>query len=136
MVPAALDDLYEQLRHQGQYEVTITNMPGYAKVVAALTCEHHLQPLPAKPVMVGFRADVACYREQQTHESLYIPKSKAFPDSKQGVKDAFEYLKESVAYMSRRGFCGACLALERPRKCLRIRGADVCGQCLLKKAIE
>ena len=112
----------------------------------SLTCQATLrssQPLPASTTCSPYlrsrswwASGRTCYREQQTHESLYIPKSKAFPDSKQGVKDAFEYLKESVAYMSRRGFCGACLALERPRKCLRIQGADVCGQCLLKKAIE
>ena len=69
-------------------------------------------------------------------EYPYIPRQRAFPDSKQGVKDAFEFLKESVAYVSSRSFCDDCLALERPRKCFRIQGADVCGQCLLKKALE
>ena len=57
--PQLLGDLYEQLRNRGTYEVTITTMPGYAKVVAAICCEHRRKQ--KETAMVGFLASVACY---------------------------------------------------------------------------
>ena len=137
--PQILDGLYDQLLDKGGYEVTITTLPGYAQVTAAITCEYDEKG--GEPVILGFLADVLVFRgipdtpHPHPHEHPYIPKSKCFPNSKQGLKDAFDFLKESVNQVARTGFCDDCLALERPRKRLRIQGADVCGECLLKKAI-
>ena len=54
----------------------------------------------------------------------------------QGTKDAFEFLKSSVQYLSRRGFRDSCLQQERPKKRIRLHNCDVCGECLLKRALE
>ena len=137
--PQILDGLYDQLLNRGRYGVTITTLPGYAKIIAAITCEYKRKK--GETVIAGLLADVECYRgipdtpPPRPQEHPYIPKSKFFPNNKQGLKDAFDFLKESVNQVARTGFCDDCLALERPRKRLRIQGADVCGECLLKKAI-
>ena len=133
--PQILDGLYDQLLDTGDYEVTITTLPGYAKITAAVACDYK------RKGMQGFRAHVECYSgipdtpPPYPCEIPYRARNKCFPNSKQGLKDAFEFLKESVNQVARTGFCDDCLALERPRKRLRIQGADVCGECLLKKAI-
>ena len=137
--PQILDGLYDQLLNRGRYEVTITTLPGYDKVIAAITCEYKRKK--GDTVTKGFLAEVQCYRgipdtpHARPHEDLYVPRCKSFPNSKQGLKDAFDFLKESVNHVARTSFCDDCLALERPQKRLRIQGADVCGECLLKQAI-
>ena len=141
--PQILDGLYDQLLNRGRYAVTITTLPGYAKIIAAITCEY--KRTRGETVIEGYLADLECYKgipdtpppppHAYPYEQPYIPKSKCSPSSKQGLKDAFDFLKESVNHVARTSFCDDCLALERPQKRLRIQGAGVCGECLLKKAI-
>ena len=58
--PQILDGLYDQLLNKGGYEVTITTLPGYAQVTAAITCEYDEKG--GEPVILGFLADVLVFR--------------------------------------------------------------------------
>ena len=138
--PQILDGLYDQLLNKGRYAITITTLPGYAKIIVAIMCEFKRKK--GEDVIEGFQANVECCKGiLDTRPPAYpydipcTPQRKSFPNCKQGLKDAFEFLKESVNHVARTSFCDDCLALERQHKCLRIQGAGVCGECLLKKAI-
>ena len=63
------------------------------------------------------------------------PHFETFPDTPMGVKDASEFLKSSVQYLSGRDFCDSCLQQERPKKRIRLQSCNVCGECLLKRAL-
>ena len=87
-------------------------------------------------------AEVLCYRgvadyprARPSVEDPCVTHFETFPDTPVGVKDAFEFLKSSVQYLSRRGFCEGCLQQEPPKKRIRLQSCDVCGECLLKRAL-
>jgi hypothetical protein len=58
-----------------------------------------------------------------------------FPFTTAGTKAAIEHLKAQVNYVVRRGLCQDCLTAEPPAKRIRIQGAGVCADCMLKKSI-
>ena len=87
-------------------------------------------------------AEVLCYRgvadyprARPSVEDACVTHFETFLDTPTGVKEAFEFLKSSVQYLSRRGFCDSCLQQERPKKRIRLQSCNVCGECLLKRAL-
>ena len=61
---------------------------------------------------------------------------KKFPDTPEGIKQAFEYLKEQVSWLKNRGFCQHCLRGERPAKRIKLVGLDFCTPCLMGRMLE
>ena len=134
-----MEDLSYQLRNHGRFEVVLTTIPGFAKIVALLA---HCTRKRTKEEQCELHAEVLCYRGvtyyprgRPSVEDPCVAHFETFPDTPMGVKDAFEFLKSSVQYLSRRGFCDSCLQQERPKKRIRLQSCDVCGECLLKRAL-
>ena len=134
-----MEDLSYQLRHHGRFEVVLTTMPGFAKVVTIIV---HRTRQQKKAELRELHAEVLCYRGVADYprarpavEDPLVAHFETFPDTPMGAKAAFEFLRTSVQYLSRRGFCESCLQLERPKKRIRLWSCDVCGECLLKRAL-
>ena len=60
---------------------------------------------------------------------------KTFGFDRAGLKDAICFVQRQVQNVKRRGLCKTCLEDERPMKRLRVGDTDLCGSCLLQKAI-
>ena len=134
-----MEDLSYQLRNHGRFEVVLTTIPGFAKIVALLA---HCTRKRTKEEQCELHAEVLCYRGVADYPRFRPPMEapcathfETFPDTPMGAKDAFELLKSSVQYLSRRGFCEGCLQQEPPKKRIRLQSCDVCGECLLKRAL-
>ena len=134
-----MEDLSYQLRNHGRFEVTLTTIPGFAKIVAELVAFTRKQK---KEERRELHAEVLCYRgvadyppARPSMEHACVTHFETVPDTPMGVKDAFEFLKSSLQYPSRRGFCDSCLQRGRPKKRIRLQNCDVCGECLLKRAL-
>ena len=134
-----MEDLSYQLRNHGRFEVVLTTIPGFAKIVALLA---HCTRKRTKEEQCELHAEVLCYRGvtyyprgRPSVEDPCVTHFETFPDTPMGVKDAFEFLKSSVQYLSRRGFCDSCLQQERPKRRIRLQSCNVCGACLLKRAL-
>ena len=134
-----MEDLAYQLRNYGRFEVTLTTIPGFAKIVAELVRFTRRQK---KEERRELRAEVLCYRgvadyprARPTVEDPCVSHFETYPDTPMGTKDAFEFLKSSVQYLARRGFCDSCLQQERPKKRIRLQSCDACGESLLKRAL-
>ena len=102
-------DLSYQLRSHGRFEVTLTTIPGFAKIVAELVPLTRRQRREERREL---RAEVLCYRGVADYprfrppmEAPCVTHFETFPNTPMGAKDAFEFLKSSVQYLSRRGFC-------------------------------
>lgn len=85
--------------------------------------------------MLCYRGVADYPRTRPAVKDPFVAHFETFPDTPTGTKDAFEFLKSSVQYLSRRGFCECCLQQERPKKRIRLQSCDVCGECLLKRAL-
>ena len=129
LMPAQLmEELCNDIK-ESEFSVALTHVPGFAKVVARLDLTEK-----KKEKTCAMEASILCYG--QPPETPYIAKFQTFPHTPQGMKEAFEFLREAVNYVSRRGFCESCLHLERHTKRIRLQGSDVCGECLLKRALS
>ena len=59
------------------------------------------------------------------------------PRTPEGLNKLLHWAQETVANFKRRGgFCRPCLALEFPRKRLRVHGQTRCGGCFLEEHLE
>ena len=81
-------------------------------------------------------APAMCFRgvydvPQYQIEQGLVAKRAAFPDTPQGVKDAFDFMKEKINWVKRRGFCQDCRGKQPPKKRIRLSTQPVCGECLM-----
>ena len=128
-----MEELSNNINDARCFSVALTHVPGFAKVVARLDL---IETKKKKEKTCAVEARVFCYKVLHPPEAPYIAKFQTFPHTPQGMKEAFEFLREAVNYVSRRGFCESCLHLERHTKRIRLQGSDVCGECLLKRALS
>ena len=64
-------------------------------------------------------------------------KKQNFPNTREGLKHAIQHLQEAAQWLSRRGMCTDCLGREefRALKRIRLAGHEVCGSCLVARAV-
>ena len=135
-----MEDVSHQLRNFGAFRVALDDIPGFAEINVLLI---HCTRKQTKQELRELHAEVSCCRrvlDRPQHSSIaehpLVTDFKIFPDTPQGAKAAIEFLRASVQYLSRRGFWETCLQLERPKKRIRLQSCDVCGECLLKRALS
>ena len=134
-----MEDVSHRLRDFGAFRVVL-DVPGFAKIHVLLI---HCTRKQKKQELRELHAEVSCCRrvlDRPQHSPIaehpLVTDFKIFPDTPQGAKPAIEFLRASVQHLSRRGFCKTCLQLERPKKRIRLQSCDVCGECLLKRALS
>ena len=127
------EELYTQLCREGAWEVDL-QVQGYDKVTVMLLKSSTTYK---KVTTHSLEAVVSCFRGVSDHpiypELGYCAARKSFPNTAGGVVQAFEFIKEAVNHVKRRGFCQGCLGKERPRKRIRMSTGDLCGQCFMQR---
>ena len=90
-----------------------------------------------KEMKSEIRATVHYYCGHDGPNGFEIPNTfeKMFDCDRAGLKDAICYLQRHVQNVKRRGLCKTCLTAERPTKRLRVSDTNLCGSCLLQKAM-
>ena len=142
-----MEDLLHQIRGTGcgcGFAPALTSVPGYGKIeIVMTTCTRKQRRKGKEEEITSIYTSVRCYRgvndyppDRPSTEHAYSAGEKDFPYTEQGIMHAFEFVKSTLQYLKNRGFCADCLQLERPRKRIRLMDAEVCGQCLLKRAAE
>ena len=128
-----MHELYESLCDENCWHKNV-QVEGFDKVAMFLR-RQEVRPRRKGQVVYEVKASINCYSGVYDRPAFQyeIPAEKkaTFPDSPQGVRDAFEFLKEKKNWLKRRGFCRGCLDQEPPKKRIRLSTIDVCSECLM-----
>ena len=119
------NELYTHLVDEGSWDAEV-QVEGFAKVHAVLT---RYGTSHKKQMTYKLEATVLCYTGISDLAG-HPAKREWFPDNPDGVVKAFEFLKEGVNFVKRRGFCQHCL--QRPRKRIRLSLTENCSECTMK----
>ena len=136
-----LDDMLETMETDAICART-TDVPGFARIEAyACKVARKAQggpvttELQAKVIFEAGAINDAPPHYQLEYEHPTTAGEKRFPNNRDGMKGALEFMQTTVHNLKRRGLCGQCLAMARPAKRLRIGGSGLCSACLLKRAV-
>ena len=69
------------------------------------------------------------YEQPQTYNRMC-------PFDRRGLKEALEYVRDTVKMIKRRGLCPMCVARDPPAKRLRVGDTKHCGSCFLKSLCQ
>ena len=88
------------------------------------TIESHLEAT----VMIYKRNRAVDDNTPYEHPQTY---NRMCPFDRRGLKEALEYVRDTVKMIKRRGLCPVCVAENPPAKRLRLSDTNRCGSCFL-----